>query len=193
LEKGLKYNLHNKKKNLLVSLALEAETAICSLPATDREYYRKKVSDHIEKLRHQNKPVPDHISYTESKIVKAIQTKLKDNEAIITSADKGNSMVILPIQQYHMKIQNFIDKSRFQTSTTNPTKTFQNQIRKTINSSTKLINPDSRWKFINLNPSAPTIRGLVKLHKVDQPIRPVVNWRNPPAYKLSKLLAEKIK
>jgi hypothetical protein len=92
-----------------------------------------------------------------------------------------------------MKIQNFVDKNRFQTSTTNPTKKFQNQIRKTVNSSTKLINPDSRWKFVNLNPSAATIRGLVKLHKVDQPIRPVVNWRNVPAYKLLKLLAEMIK
>ena len=193
MEKGLIYNLHNKKKNWLVNLALEAETAIGSLPATDREYYRKKVSDHIEKLRHQNKSFPYHISYTESKIVKSIQTKLKDNDAIITSTDKGNSMVILPTHQYHMKIQNFVDKNKFQISTTNPTKTFQNQIRNTIDSSTKLINPDSRWKFINLNPSAPTIRGLVKLHKVDQPIRPVVNWRNAPAYKLSKLLAGKIK
>jgi hypothetical protein len=48
LGKGLKYNLHNKK-NLLTILALEAETAISSLPITDREYYRKKVSDHKEK------------------------------------------------------------------------------------------------------------------------------------------------
>ena len=101
-------------------------------------------------------------------------------------------MDILPIQQYQLKMQNFIDTNNFRTSATNPTKTFQNQIRKTINNSTKLINPDSRWKFINLNPSAPTIRGLIKLHKADQPIRPVVNWRNAPAYKLSKLLADKI-
>ena len=59
--------------------------------------------------------------------------------------------------------------------------------------STALITPDSKWKFINLNSSAPTTRGLVKLHKIDQPIGPVVNWRNAPAYKLSKLFALKIK
>ena len=41
-EKGLKYNPHNKKKNWLVNLASEAETAISSLPITHREYYRKK-------------------------------------------------------------------------------------------------------------------------------------------------------
>ena len=101
-------------------------------------------------------------------------------------------MDILPIQQYQLKMQNFIDTNNFRTSATNPTKTFQNQIRKTINNSTKLINPDSRWKFINLNPSAPTIRGLIKLHKADQSIRPVVNWRNALAYKLPKLMPDKI-
>jgi hypothetical protein len=113
LEKGPKYNLHNRKKNWLTTLALEAKTAINSL--------------------------------------------------------------VLPIQQYQQKIKNFINNNNFRTTSTNPTKTYQGQIRKTINNSTTLIGPDSRWKYINLNPTEPTIRGLVKLHETDQPIRPVVN------------------
>jgi hypothetical protein len=111
---------------------------------------------------------------------------------MITTADKGNSVVILPIQQYNTKIQNFIDKHNFQTSAVNPTKTFQNQIRKTINHSTTLITQNSKWKFINLNPSAPTIKGLIKPHKPNQPVHPIVNWCNAPAYKLSKHFALKI-
>jgi len=43
-----------------------------------------------------------------------------------------------------------------------------------------------------MNPSALSIKGLIKIHKPDQPIRPVVNWRNASAYKLSKLFMEKI-
>jgi hypothetical protein len=112
---------------------------------------------------------------------------------MITTVDKGNSIVILPTLQYNTKIQNFIYRNNFQTSTVNPTKTFQNQIRKTINHSTKLIAQDSKWKLINLNPSAPTIKGLIKLHEPNQPIHPIVNWRNAPAYKLSKLFTLKIK
>jgi len=108
------------------------------------------------------------VSYAESKIVKSIQTKLKDNSAMITTADLGNSIIILPTQQYNMKIQNFVDENNFQASAVNPIKTFQNQIRKTINNSTTLITQDSKWKFINLNPSAPTIKGLIKLNKIDQ-------------------------
>jgi len=105
---------------------------------------------------------------------------------MITTADKGNSLVILPTQQYNTKIQDFIYKNNFQTSTTNPTKSFQNQIRKTISCNTTLIPKDSKWRYVDLNPSAPTIKGLIKLHKPDRPIRPVVNWRNAPAYKLSQ-------
>jgi hypothetical protein len=84
--------------------------------------------------------------------VKSIQTKLKNNDAMITTADKDNSIVILPIQQNKTKTQDFLDKNNFQPSTSNPTKTFQNQIRKMINHSTTLIPHESKWKFINLNP-----------------------------------------
>ena len=81
--------------------------------------------------------------------MQSIQTKLIENDATITSADKGNSLVILPTQQYNKKVQAFINNN-FQTSITNPTKTFRNQIRKTTNCSTTLIPQDSKWKFINL-------------------------------------------
>jgi hypothetical protein len=53
--------------------------------------------------------------------------------------------------------------------------------------------PNSTCKYKNLNPSAPSIKGLIKLHKPDQPIRKVVNWKNAPAYKLSRSLTQKIK
>ena len=111
---------------------------------------------------------------------------------MVTSADKGNSVVILPIQQYQLKIHNFITNNSFQIAKTNPTKTYQNQIRKTINNSTQLIKPEHRWKYVNLNPTEPTIRGLIKLHTKGQPIRPIVNWQHAPPYKLAKLLTEKL-
>jgi hypothetical protein len=54
-----------------------------------------------------------------------------------------------------------------------------------------LIPPDYRWKVVNLNPTPPTIGGLVKIHKQEHPIRPIVNWTNAPAYKLAPLLIQK--
>jgi hypothetical protein len=58
--------------------------------------------------------------------------------------------------------------------------------------STTLIPQYYRWRLINLNPTPPTINGLIKLHKTDQPIRPVVNWRNAPSYKPARYFTSKI-
>ena len=188
LEKGPKYNLHSRKNNWLTTLALEAETAITSLPTSDRDYYRKQFANRIEKLY---KSIPHKNTHPEVRTVKSIQSKLKNNEAVIASADKRNSLVILPIHQYESKIQDVIDTNNFRTSSSEPTKTFQSQVRKTINHSPNLIPPSSKWKLINLNPSTPSIKGLIKLHKPDHPIRPVVNWRNAPAYKFAKSFSQK--
>jgi hypothetical protein len=42
-----------------------------------------------------------------------------------------------------------------------------------------------KWKYINLNPAMPNIRGLIKIHTHEVPIRPVVNWKTAVAYKLA--------
>ena len=54
-----------------------------------------------------------------------------------------------------------------------------------------IIQKVKRWKHINLNPNPPTIRGLIKIHKEDSPIRPIVHWKNTPAYKLAKMVSKK--
>ena len=189
LHKGLKYNMHTKKKNWVQTLALEAETAITHLPTTERDVYRKLVADWIDKFQRQN---PTHRTHPEAKMIHSIQRKLKDNDAMITYTDKGNSMVILPTHQYEAKLQDLLRNKDFHTITTDPTPTFQTQIRASVRQSLTLIPKEQKWKYINMNPSAPSIKGLIKLHKPDQPIRPVVNWRNAPAYRFSRLFTDKI-
>jgi hypothetical protein len=77
--------------------------------------------------------------------------------------DKGNSIVILPIQQYESKVQgyyiifnnpvqNFICEKSFQTAPTDPTNALHAQIRKTVKESKTLIPWDSKWRYINMNP-----------------------------------------
>jgi hypothetical protein len=106
LQKGLKYNLHTKKKNWIQNLALEAESAISQLPTNEREVYRKLVADRMEKLQRQHNSNTTHNTHPEAKLIKSNETKLQQNNATITCADKGNSIVILPTQQYETNIQN---------------------------------------------------------------------------------------
>jgi hypothetical protein len=103
--------------------------------------------------------------HSETKTIKSNKTKLRDNEAIITRADKGNTLVIIPTKQYESKITDFIEAHNFHTTTKDPTNSFQAQIRKTINNSKTLIPPETKWKHVNMNSSAPSLKGLIKLHK----------------------------
>jgi sugar (pentulose or hexulose) kinase len=41
-----------------------------------------------------------------------------------------------------------------------------------------------------MNPIAPNLHATIKLHKQNAPIRPIINWRNAPAYKLAKHLTK---
>ena len=52
------------------------------------------------------------------------------------------------------------------------------------------IHKDKKWKYVNLNPFAPSMKGLPKIHKAYSPIRSIINWQNVPAYKLAKLLSK---
>jgi dihydroorotate dehydrogenase len=89
LRKGLKYNLHYKQKNWLETLALEAETAISKISATEQQYYRYRVAKTIKRVNQK-----DSTNSIRSKIEWKLN-KLMENELIITKADKGKTIVII--------------------------------------------------------------------------------------------------
>jgi len=150
------------------------------------------VADRIRTIHQNNNSHPTHNTHPEARLINSIKSKLRKNKAIIARADKGNSIVILPTQQYHSKIQDFLHENNFIITTRDPTYSFQTEIKNTLKQSRTLITRGNRWKYINLNPSASSIKGLMKLHKPEYPIRQVTNWRNAPAYKLSKLFTQKL-
>jgi hypothetical protein len=84
---------------------------------------------------------------------------------MITKADKGNSIVVIYQDAYQDKVLRFIKDNNFTNLNSNPTKTFQKEIRKVVNDSQLLIRKDEKWKHLNLNPAAPIMSGLLKIHK----------------------------
>ena len=106
----------------------------------------------------------------------------------MTKADKGNSLIILREDEYSSKTHDFIPKNHFTQLTQDITNKLQCHIRTTINDFSNIIPKDKKHKYINLNPSIPTIRGLLKIYKETAPVRPIINWKNAPGYKLAKAL-----
>jgi ribosomal protein S4E len=61
----------------------------------------------------------------EMKLVKLINKKLSDNNAIIANADKGNSMVIIYRSSYDCKVMDFITINGASETTEDTIKVFQ--------------------------------------------------------------------
>ena len=83
---------------------------------------------------------------------------------MVTRADKGNTTVILSTHQYETKLQDFIQNNDSHTKATDPTKTFQTQIRTKIKQSPTLTAKDYRWKYVNMNPSTLLETGATPQH-----------------------------
>jgi hypothetical protein len=180
-----------KRKNSIKTLALEAETAISLLPTQEQDHIRFQVAHNIKQLYKQYDSTEQYNSNhakNEYKTINKIKEKLESNNALALKADKGNSVVIVYADNYHNKVQEFITNNSFTVVDKDPTKRFQNKIRTTIRVGQNTIHKDKRAKYVNLNPTAPTIRDLPKVHKENCHIRPIIDWQNAPAYKLAKLL-----
>ena len=121
-----------------------------------------------------------------------VKEKLTKEKAMITKADKGNSIVILYMDDYNRKVANFISNNSFTLTTRDITNKLQREVKTAIEACREVIPREDRWRYKNLNPMIPTITGLVKVHKEDYPIRPVINWKNAPAYKFAKMLTKKL-
>jgi len=196
MQKGLKYNINQKPKNWINTLAIEAETALTLLPPQHQDPMRFLIARNIESLyKKQSNQQANKLQLSlrnELKTIKEINKKLKDNGAIVTKSDKGNSMIIFYLHDYDTKVQNFIDSNNFNIEPTDPTKKYQAEIRKVLNHCTQTVTKNQIWKYVNMNPSPPTLKGLPKIHKTNIPIRPIINWRNAPAYHLAKLISDTI-
>jgi hypothetical protein len=172
LQKGLKNNLHAKPKQWIQKLAMEAETAITLLPPPDQNPVRYLIAKNLERLAHNNKQRTSQNKniHTEKRIINGIRNKLYQNNAVITKADKGNSIIIIDKTEYELKILQFLNSNHFQMKSRDPTNRFQAEIRKSINSCPIIIPTSQKWKYINMNPSPPNIKGLIKIHKTEAPI-----------------------
>lgn len=122
------------------------------------------------------------------KIIKGLKDKINNNNLVITKAEKGYTVVIIHKNDYDSKIGEFMSNNEFTEKNIDPTKQYHKTIRNTVNKCSIIVPKDKKWQINCLNPKSPQIKGSIKLHKVDNPIRPVINFRYAPAYKVAQFL-----
>jgi len=101
LKKGLKYNLNFKHKNWIKTLAPEAETAITQLPIFEQDYLRYQFAQDIKQLYKQHKDKHTYNTIHMKETINKIKDILTTNKALISKANKGNSIIITYQDEYH--------------------------------------------------------------------------------------------
>jgi hypothetical protein len=66
---------------------------------------------------------------------------------------------------YREKIESVIKTNIFERVFTNIVEKVQERFTQNINNNNTIINIDTKWKYIDMNPQIPNICGLIKLHK----------------------------
>ena len=109
--------------------------------------------------------------------MKQINHKIANNKAMIAKADKGKTTVIIYTQDY--KVHTFLSDNNFHTIPKDPTNHDHRTIQKTLQHCDKIIDKKQIKFLTQKNPTPPTLNTLLKLHKPNTPIRPVVNNKTP--------------
>lgn len=195
LNKGLNFNLPQVGKKGIFNELINTEVAIKSIPDEDvrnasRLHMAQRVNGHPrfgQKLRLNAQQKHD---YT---VLGSIKDKLTDNNALLCKADKGHTTVILYRDDYNTKVKDFINKNEIHTLTRDPTNVYQSKIKQLINNSKILLTEDDIKYLKMINPKAPPLHGLPKVHKPDVPIRPLVDYTTAPTFKIAKKLEGMLK
>jgi len=68
-----------------------------------------------------------------------------------------------------------------------PTDSYQKQTQQAIQQCDTVKQKHSKY-LVNIKPTAPKLNALIKVHKENEPIRPVRNNKQAPSYKIARYL-----
>lgn len=184
LRKGLQFAVVPKTIPKL-DIISEVENSIRNINDSHKELIRAEVCKTIKQF---SNPKPN---ITRGELT-AINNLKKDRSITILKADKGNCTVVLNTQDYDNKMSELLSDTETYTEIKN------NPVKKTerlMNSKLLKLKRDGKLEdnvYYNLRSTdglIPRIYGLVKIHKDNLPVRPIVSMVNSPTYNLSKHIA----
>jgi hypothetical protein len=186
LNQGLSYAPSvSQNKSDLTNLVADTELALFDSPME----VKLEASVKMRRILSAKKPANCVHSSSEKKTLTAIKKKLHSNNLILSKADKGNTITILEKGDYIHKVEDFISTCGAHKVKRDPTASFQKNIISNLKMAKgSIISNTQFYSLRNMNPNAPILYGLPKIHKDGIPIRPVVSYVNAPAYKLCKFL-----
>ena len=185
LSKGLNFaTMHSKDDKLKLIAAVEP--VIDSLSATtldEKNILRQRVATAVNCASNTN-----NITYKEQNALKSLRS---DESILIVPADKGRSTVVINKTDYMEKVSEHLnDETTYREVASNPTNTLQSKVNselKSLKDENSLS--DEQYKHLrSTTASTPLFYALIKTHKLNYPIRPIVSFCDSPTYKLAQFL-----
>jgi hypothetical protein len=186
LNLGFHYAIEKHPRSFINTLIVETENAIHHLDIPLQSTYRHLAFKKIKQIMNTNYCNITHKQLQHT--LKQIRTILEHNNLSLVKADKGKTIVIIHTDTLQQKVHNFIQHNHMIQLQKDPTDMFHKHILKIIHKCSTVINKTSHKHTTQMKPQAPCLNALIKTHKVDKPIRPVINNIHAPSYKLAKFL-----
>ncbi len=168
-------------------LVAEIEAAITKLPEESKDAIRTSTADLIRRS-----DLPKHKNTTANER-KAFYELKKDKTRVVMKADKGNCFVVMDKADYDAKMQELLsDHNTYDKVAKAPYKKIERELNSQLLQLKQHHKLDERTykKLHSTNGIPPAIRGSVKHHKPNNPLRPIVTCRNTTLYNTSKYLAD---
>ena len=134
--------------------------------------------------------LPNHNNITAEER-KALFNLKKDSSRVITKADKGNCFVVLDKASYEEKMEDLLsDSNTYEKVNKPPFKRLERELNERLLRLKKQEKLDkSTYQWLHSSDGLPpAIRGSVKHHKPDNPLRPIITSINTAFYNTSRFL-----
>ena len=190
LNKGPQYAMESNPQVCINDIIIETESAIKNIEPKWQDTYRFMAGKHIKRIKEKYKRNPLHRH--QIKIIKKLKMEMNRDGIKIMNADKSKAMVLIDSKQCLNKVYNFLKDNNIASIQKDPTTKFHKQIQKIIQLCPHLIDTRAHRFLTQMLPKASSLNVLIKTHKENMPIRPVINNKLAPSHKLAKYLNEKI-
>ena len=147
--------------------------------------FREAVINETNQYKTSRKPA-NNLPKDEIKALEQLQSR---DDIIITKADKGGVVVIMDVEGYIKEAKRQLeDETSYKKLPCNPTKLHAERINKTIDKfkNEGLISDKVAKGLMTYNPKPPKFSLLPKVHKKDNPGRPVIDSSNCHSTQISK-------
>ena len=178
-------------KSYWTNLIMETEKAIKLLDGRIQNAFCIMATKKLRQIYN-----PNNVNTTHRRqlyILKCLNYKITTENATITPADESKTIVVIYNDEYSNKVHTFLSENNIDTILKNPISKDQKHIQNSIYQCDLIIHKKQNKHLIQKNPSPPILKALLKLHKPDIPIRPVIHYRKAPSYKIAKKLNDILK